>query len=62
MEKINMIKFFCTTQDKEVKIQTDYKNASTLDDEPIKLIPGRKICMENKSGYCFEFKNCPLRN
>lgn len=57
-----MVKFFCTTQNKEVEIQTDYKNASTLDDESIKLIPGRKTCMENKYGNCFEFKNCPLRN
>ena len=56
----NMLKFFCSTKDKEVKIQTDQKNASTLEDVSIQLIPGRKTCMENKNGNCFEFENCPL--
>lgn len=57
-----MSKFFCSTQDKEVEIQTDYKNASTLEDASIVLIPGIKTCMENKYGNCFEFDKCPLRH
>lgn len=57
-----MILFFCSTKDKEVKIQTDRKNASALEDASISLIPGRKTCMESKYGNCFEFENCPLRN
>lgn len=55
-----MIKFFCSTKDKEVKIQIDNKNASALEDVSIELIPGRKTCMENKYGNCFEFEHCPL--
>lgn len=57
-----MSKFFCSTQDKEVEIQTDYKNASTLEDASIVLIPGIKTCMENEYGNCFEFEKCPLRH
>lgn len=57
-----MLKFFCSTKDKEVEIQTDYKNASTLEDVSIQLITARKTCMENKYGNCFEFENCPLRH
>lgn len=57
-----MLKFPCSTKDKIVEIQTDYKNASTLEDASIQSIPGRKTCMENKNGNCFEFENCPLRH
>lgn len=55
-----MIKFFCSTKDKEVKIKIDDKDASALGDVSIKLIPGRKTCMESQYGNCFEFEKCPL--
>ena len=55
-----MLKFFCSTKDKEVEIQIDNKNASALEDVSVQKISGRKTCMENKHGYCFEFENCPL--
>lgn len=57
-----MPKFFCNTQDKEVEIQTNYLNARSLEDSSAQIIPGTKVCIENKNGRCFEFDNCPLRH
>ncbi len=53
---------FCSVQGKEVTIQTSDKNASALEDITTKKISGRVTCMENKSGRCFEFANCPLNH
>lgn len=58
----NMPKFFCSTQKKEVVIDMDLRDASALDDYPLETIPGRKVCMENALGRCFEFAQCPLNN
>ena len=52
----NMLKFFCSTKDKEVKIQTDYKNASTLEDASIQLIPGKKLVWKIKMAIVLNMK------
>lgn len=57
-----MSKFFCSTKDKNVDVQINYIKATTQEDKSDKMIPGIKVCMENKYGYCFEYDRCPLRN